>query len=237
VGRKRKSEPVRTKLDRHGIRDRLLGAGGELFAERGMRATQVADVAERASSSVGAFYRYFRDKDELYRELVRARFDEYKTALGGLVDSLRADSLRERLDLLRAVVRRILAMHTEDPATFLLWYRHGHGVSEQVDTIVDEFVHDVEDLLIALLDRTITVGSRLDEPTRRLLATSILGMANTIAYRMISRGESDLALATEVCTRIVAGGLLALAPPELQATLLALYQQEMASAALPEHAS
>lgn len=227
MGRKRKAEPVRTKQDRHGIRDRLARAGAELFAERGVHATQVADVAKQAGVSVGAFYRYFRDKDELYRELVRARFDAYQAALRGLVDALATTSLTGRLDVLRQVFRRVLAMHLEDPETFLLWHRHT-GVGAALDTVVDDFVRDVEQLLVDVIDRTVTIGNRLDEPTRRLLATSFLGMVNTLAARMIATGDADIERAVELCTRISAGGMLALAPTAVQAPLLALYQRELA---------
>lgn len=226
MGRKRKSEPVRTKQDRHGIRDRLLRSGAGLFAERGVRATQVADLASHAGVSVGAFYRYFRDKDELYRELVRARFDKYEAALRGLADALETTTLTARLDVLRDVFRRVLTMHLEDPQTFLLWHRHA-GIGEELDTIVDKFARDIEQLLIDILDRTITVGKVFDEPTRRLLATSFLGMINTLAYRMIETRDAAIERSVELCTRIAAGGLLALAPAELQAPLLVLYQREV----------
>jgi AcrR family transcriptional regulator len=191
-----------------------------------VHATQVADVARRAGASVGGFYRYFRDKDELYRELVRARFDRYEHALRGLVDALATESLAGRLDVLRAVFRQVLTMHLEDPETFLLWHRHT-GASEELAAIVDGFVRDVEQLLIDILDRTITVGNTLDEPTRRLLATSFLGMVNTLAHRMIASSDTDVERAVELCTRLAAGGMLALAPTEMQAPLLALYQREI----------
>ena len=43
----------------------LAQAALELCAERGVHATRVADVAERAGVTVGTVYRYFRDKDAL----------------------------------------------------------------------------------------------------------------------------------------------------------------------------
>ncbi len=230
MGRKRKAEPVKTKQDRHGIRDRLARAGVELFAERGVRSTQVADIAKRATVSTGAFYRYFRDKDELYLELVRARFDQYEATLSSLVTALQTPTLSGRLDVIRTVFRRVLEMHLEDPDVFLLWHRHG-GLGEELDRVVETFARNVEQLLIEILDRTITVGNVLDERTRRLIATSNLGMVNAVAYRMIANGETDVVGAAEVCTRIAAGGLLALAPPDLQAPLLALYQKEIAAGA------
>jgi AcrR family transcriptional regulator len=229
MGRRRKSEPVRTKQDRHGIGERLARAGAALFAERGVRATQVADIARHAGVSVGGFYRYFRDKDELYRTLVRARFDEYELALRGLVDALSTATLAGRLDVLRDVFRRVLRMHLEDPQTFMLWHRRD-GLGDTLNEVVDKFVRDVEQLLIEILDRTITVGNILDEPTRRMIANGFLGMANTLAARMIDdRGVDDLDRAVELCTRIAAGGLLALAPSAMQAPLLALYQREIAA--------
>jgi AcrR family transcriptional regulator len=228
MGRRRKSEPVRTKQDRHGLRERLARAGAELFAERGVRATQVADVAKRAGASVGGFYRYFRDKDELYGELVRARFDAYEAALRGLAEALATESLTGRLDVLRAVFRRVLVMHLEDPETFLLWHRRT-AADEATGAIVEAFVRDVEQVLIEILDRTITVGNTLDEHTRRLLATSFVGMVNTLAERMIATGDRDVERAVELCTRIAAGGMLALAPAEVQAPLLALYQRELST--------
>lgn len=45
--------------------DELAQAALELCAERGVHATRVADVAERAGVTVGTVYRYFRDKDAL----------------------------------------------------------------------------------------------------------------------------------------------------------------------------
>jgi AcrR family transcriptional regulator len=46
--------------------ERLLGAAAAVFSARGFRATQVSDIAERASLSVGAFYRYFDDKRAIF---------------------------------------------------------------------------------------------------------------------------------------------------------------------------
>ncbi len=220
MGRKRKAEPVKTKQDRFGIRDRLLRASATLFADRGVHATQVADIARHAETSIGGFYRYFRDKDELYRELVQQRFEQYATALRELVPALDGATLAGRLDLIRTVCRRTLELHLEDPATFLLWHRS--------DAIVDPFVAEIEQLLVDILDRTITVGKVLDERTRRLVATTMLGMLNTVAYRMIATGDRDIAHAVDVCAKIAAGGLLALAPAEWQAPLLAMYQKETA---------
>jgi AcrR family transcriptional regulator len=50
-------------------RDRLLKAGERVFAEKGFGQAHVADIAKRASCSVGSFYRRFQDKEAFFLSL------------------------------------------------------------------------------------------------------------------------------------------------------------------------
>ena len=49
---------------------RLRASGRKLFAERGLHAVTSHDIAEAAGVAAGTFYLHFRDKHELFRELV-----------------------------------------------------------------------------------------------------------------------------------------------------------------------
>jgi AcrR family transcriptional regulator len=50
----------------------LLAAALDLFVERGYAATRLDDVAARAGVSKGTLYLYFENKEELFKEVVRA---------------------------------------------------------------------------------------------------------------------------------------------------------------------
>ena len=50
--------------------EKLLDAALELYAERGYHATQTPDIAERAGMSVGGLYRHFRDKHQIFVEVM-----------------------------------------------------------------------------------------------------------------------------------------------------------------------
>jgi AcrR family transcriptional regulator len=50
----------------------ILESGFEEFAQRGYAATRLEDVGERVSLTRGAIYLYFRDKEELFRAVVRS---------------------------------------------------------------------------------------------------------------------------------------------------------------------
>lgn len=96
-------------------RSRLLQAGTELFAERGVGAVTTTTIAERAGVATGTFYLHFEDKHELFELLVQeavremgAKFD--LDNLGRTDDAARRSALddmmrvaEERRDLIRAV--------------------------------------------------------------------------------------------------------------------------------------
>jgi AcrR family transcriptional regulator len=53
-------------------RQRLLEAAGEEFAEKGFKAATVKSITDRAGANIAAVNYYFRDKEGLYREAVKA---------------------------------------------------------------------------------------------------------------------------------------------------------------------
>lgn len=64
-------------------REAILAAALDEFSARGYAATRLDDVAQRARVAKGTIYLYFRDKESLFQELVRAM-------LSPLVDAIEA---------------------------------------------------------------------------------------------------------------------------------------------------
>lgn len=112
--------------------DRVLVASEELFAERGDIGFTLPEVARRAGLSVGTLYRRFANREELLMAVfdrVRAHEDQTRLALWAEVDwagmSIRemtdrlvndiALLLREREDLMRAIMARRLSVADDDP--------------------------------------------------------------------------------------------------------------------------
>lgn len=67
-------------------RDAILAAALEEFSARGFEATRLDDVASRAKIAKGTIYLYFRDKETLFQELIRAML----TPLVGTIEALGA---------------------------------------------------------------------------------------------------------------------------------------------------
>jgi AcrR family transcriptional regulator len=63
-------------------RAQLIEAATEIFAEQGFQNTAVAQIAERAGVSLGTFYQYFRNRDEVLVALVNHQLDWIRTTQG-----------------------------------------------------------------------------------------------------------------------------------------------------------
>ena len=67
-------------------REAILAAALDEFSERGFAAARLDDVARRAGVAKGTIYLYFRDKESLFQELIRAML----TPLVGTIEALGA---------------------------------------------------------------------------------------------------------------------------------------------------
>src|SRR5438132_6846370 len=67
-----KREGARAAERRSERREAILAAALEEFSARGFAAARLDDVAARAGVAKGTIYLYFRDKETLFQELVRA---------------------------------------------------------------------------------------------------------------------------------------------------------------------
>ena len=167
--------------------ERFLSAAEELFARKGIAATTVAEIAEAAGSSVGAFYTRFRDKDGFLsvfyerffaqgREELQTHFAaerwEGKSAgelIRYLVD-LRISQYRARKALVHSVVMHVRS-HPEPEFRRLAGKYAGESIGQIHDLLVArarQFGHRNPDVAVkwvitiieATLRETIVFGDR-----------------------------------------------------------------------------
>jgi AcrR family transcriptional regulator len=65
-------------------REAILAAALAEFSARGFAATRLEDVARRAEVAKGTIYLYFRDKETLFQELIRASLSPVVSSLEGV---------------------------------------------------------------------------------------------------------------------------------------------------------
>ncbi len=80
------------------FRDELLQAAEELFAEQGLQAAKLEDIANRAGVAVGTIYNYFADRHALLQAVMERRRQELSDDLLEIERQTRQQPFHERLD-------------------------------------------------------------------------------------------------------------------------------------------
>lgn len=112
------------EVDQGGSRNRaltaLLASGRDVFVDRGYHNTRVDDLVEAAGVSHGAFYRYFRNKDQLARILTaRAMQSVWTTAME--IPDVFAENGPDGSAALRRWLRRYHVAHANEAAMLRVW--------------------------------------------------------------------------------------------------------------------
>jgi TetR/AcrR family transcriptional regulator, cholesterol catabolism regulator len=93
-------------------RDELLAIAAKLFAERGLRATTVRDIADAAGILSGSLYHHFDSKESMVDELVHEMLDRVLAAYRAIIATDVAPEVA-----LRALVREAFTAIASDAAT------------------------------------------------------------------------------------------------------------------------
>jgi AcrR family transcriptional regulator len=124
---------------RRETRRRLVEAGTELFARDGLHGATSAQIARQAGVAAGTFYLHFGDKQDLFREIVRAAFQELRERQAAAAEPLAS------LGALRARYRVLLEMAEENQNLIrVLFGRRQEGASLG-EEVIDSLVPGIEE--------------------------------------------------------------------------------------------
>jgi AcrR family transcriptional regulator len=151
----------------------LLDAARDVFAKQGFAEASIADVVERAGSSVGSLYHHFGGKSELFLALWHEHQQAYEEAASAAVAAEKQRGVTDPAELFAAGARaflegswqrRDLAMlfSTGDgPPGFELMKRHrGHEWIRQNDALLQLPDTSLDRLYAAVLTSVIGEGAR-----------------------------------------------------------------------------
>ncbi len=97
--------------------ERIRQVAKRLFTERGYAGTKIRDVAEEADVNIALLNYYFRSKERLYESIVTENFQEYKNAVG---EVLNAPELSLEVRIRRYVEQMLDALKTNPDLPFFV---------------------------------------------------------------------------------------------------------------------
>jgi AcrR family transcriptional regulator len=117
---RRDDDALAADVSNGGARVALLASAHDVFVKRGYHNTRVDDLVASAGVSHGAFYRYFRNKDELARILTARAVQTVGTAVTEIPDIIELDGPKGT-SALRRWLRRYHTTHANESAMLRVW--------------------------------------------------------------------------------------------------------------------
>jgi len=176
----------------------ILDAAREVFGEIGFETATVRDIVRRSGLSVGAFYNYYRSKEEVFDALADDGARRFKPILQA--QSAKATDFESYL---RAAVRAYFDfIAAEQPD----WSKDG-GRDEPLPHARNTpellaVYQEVRGVFAAIMDRDLSAKVDID-----FLTASCIAVAREIGERMVIRQPMDVAGATDFVVRLIIGGL------------------------------
>ena len=178
----------------------ILDAARAVFGEMGFEAATVRDIIRRTGLSVGAFYNYYRSKEEVFDALADDGARRFRPILHA--QSAQATDFESYV---RAAVRAYFDFLAGENETWLA-NRPGEPAPRARNTpeILAVF-EEVRDVFAAIMDRDLAAKVDLD-----YLAASCIAVAREIGDKMMERRTVDVEGATDFVVRLIIGGIPAL---------------------------
>ena len=178
-------------------RRRLMKAAAQLY-ENGYANARITDITDAAGLSAGAFYRYFEDRQQLTRELLREMMDEMYVFIRSPFDETQPirsvlKSTRKYFEFYeahRALLGVVVELSQTDAEVAHLW---------------DAAKRAFNDRIVRSLERGIAAGQMRDDLDLALAAEMLRSMTEYYAFqRFVLNGSGLSDVSLEQATNAIA---------------------------------
>lgn len=179
----------RRERERRMHREQILEAALELFSARGYHNVSMQEIAERAEYAIGTLYKFFPNKEEMYRALIREHADHFHEALN---ETLTRGN--DELTTLRNYVATKGQVFSSHVPIIRLFLAESRGASVNVKGGLDEELRKRYDETLERLAKVIARGMKnglfKNISTPFYLAMSIDSVINTFLMLSLEHPET-----------------------------------------------
>ena len=112
-------------------RRKLLATATSLFGRHGYHATTVPMIVKKAQSSIGNFYFYFRNKEDIFAAALAALGERIAAALNQAIAAAGPDSYRQ----MKAAVHALVAFLAQNPAEARILIVESSGLGGRLEQV------------------------------------------------------------------------------------------------------
>jgi len=137
-----------TRREREKIahRDEIFAAALDLFSEKGYHNVSMHEIARKAEFAIGTLYKFFKNKEDLYKALVLEQAEKFDNALVQAIEE--SD---DEIEKLRNYVRAKGEVFTANVSMIRLYFAETRGASFNImagldSEILEQYGHFLESL-------------------------------------------------------------------------------------------
>jgi AcrR family transcriptional regulator len=185
-------------------REQILAEATRLFAVRGYHATNIADIAAALKLGHGTFYRYFKNKRDIFEQALH----DVTIRISALaMGEAPAASLAEYEAKIRRVTQRILRYLQQDEAAARLVFFESIGVDDEMRAKIERAFDHLAQFTAMDLDH----GKKLGYLPATLDVQTTAYLMNALTFegvrRNLGKGEADSERWLEAAIRLVFQGI------------------------------
>jgi len=146
-------KPPRREREKLWQRQEMFAAALDLFSQKGYHNVSMHEVAEKAEFAIGTLYKFFRNKEDLYKALIMEKAVEYHHTLSSVL-SRQGDVLTILNDYISAKA----GIFAGNLATLRLYFAETRGASFNIKAGLDQDIRKLYDELVRQLASTLEKG-------------------------------------------------------------------------------
>ncbi len=169
-------------------RQEMLTAAIELFSEKGFHNVSMQEIAKRSEFAIGTLYKFFKNKEDLYRSIIVKQSDTFHTAL---TRALNEED--DEIEKLRNYVKIKGAVFMDNVSVIRLYFAETRGASFNIKTGLDKEIREEYELLLQKLTGVFAAGiqkkrfQEIAEPYH--LAVSLDSLTNAFLHLWLEAPE------------------------------------------------
>ena len=136
-------------------RRQMLAAALDLFSEKGFHNVSMHEIAEKAEFAIGTLYKFFKNKEDLYKALMMEKAEEHHRVLMRV--------LSEENDVMIMIENYIAAktrLFADNLAIVRLYFAETRGASFNIKAGLDQDIRKLYDKFIIQLASVLETGIR-----------------------------------------------------------------------------
>lgn len=194
--RKSLGRPQQLELEKEKLRRKILDEAGKIIREEGFSALSMRKLADRVGYSAASIYLYFRNRDDLAKELSREGY-------GKLLDHMRrAESgITDAYGRVEALLKAYVAFGVQNPETYRLFFTSDTSYLNAVFAEKDESepAPQAFALLVGAIGNLQAAGYDVSSTATTTLAETFLAAVHGIVSLKLACPNFPEADADELC--------------------------------------